>query len=455
MPQSRAMEPGGTTPEPRGTASFWDKIDYSLVVSPAPAEPTQQDLDAAQKQKKAWRRSRPFLDALGTLFWAYVILQVFFIDVDKDLLGSYADYRFFLFAFLLAVLFLVVRKTWAVVFIVLYILFFPLVVVLWKVPKLLYMTHSPIAFMAAANVLASVFSDLKRSVIVGALIAFAGLAIAVSDTRWVLGVASVALAVLLVRALYRTFKDTAVPNRFLQMQQGIIRRALDAKFVRGLLEPAQDLRRADIEKFNQGQQTTVIQSLGNAVISHRLLNFWAYQLDRYRRSAASVLLNAGAYLWLLVRSVVALAFLNLALYHADPHAFSYSEAPDFLTFVRYVIAGLYGGEIKALSPASALASALSVATFVVGVLVVGSAVVTSFLSYKASRDDTEIRLIIKQIKDESDRLDARVRENYDVSVPEAIQRLEDLKYGLMGVITALSTRIPRDFEDERGAGAQS
>jgi hypothetical protein len=449
------MGPNDQDPTAASKVSIWDKIDYSLVVTPAAVEPSPRDLNAAQKQKTTWRVLRSFLDVYGTVFWVYVVLQVFFVDVDEVVFGRYADYRVFVFAAVLFILAVVVRSTWRIVGVILYVLCFPLVVVFWKIPKRLYRTRSPIAFLAAANVVTSMFTDFKWSVVTGTVVAFSCLAIAVSHMQWVLGLASAALVVLLVQALYRTIKATVVPNRFLRMQQRTIQKALEASVVRGLLEPGEELRSAAIEKFNQGQQAALIQNLGNAVISHRLLNFWAYQLDRYRRSAASVLLNAGAYLWLLVRSVAALSFLNLALYHADVHAFLYEEAPDFLTFVRYVIAGLYGGEIRAMSPLSVPANALSIATFVVGVLVAGSAVITSFLSYKASRDDTEIRSIIEQIKEESDRLDERVRENYEVSVPEAIDRLKDLKYGLMGVITALSTRIPRDFEHpdvSRGPG---
>ena len=68
---------------------------------------------------------------------------------------------------------------------------------------------------------------------------------------------------------------------------------------------------------------------------------------------------------------------------------------------------------------------------------------SSVFSFRASRDESEIKDIIGQIKSEGDRLDAHVREEYEVSVPEAIERLAELEFGLMGLITAISTRIPR------------
>jgi hypothetical protein len=430
--------------------SLWDKIDYSLVVVPVVAEPTADAMKQAEEQKRAWRRLRPALDALGTLFWVYVILKVFVFNVDSAVLGGLARYRFFIFVAVAMWLVLTIRKTWPIVASLTYILCFPLVVICWKVPKLLYKTKSPVAFMAAANAVTSVFADLRRSVVVGGVVAFSALIVLTSHNRDLLAVAAIAVGIVLVMALYRTIRVSVVPNRFLQVQQTAIRRAFDAKFMKTLLAPTVEFRDVEVAKFSQGQQTAFVQDLGNAVLSHRLLNFWAYQLERYRRSPASVLLNGVAYLWLLCRAIVGLTLMNVALYHADAHAYTYESGPTFLEFVRYVIAGLYGSEIKAVQPKSQLANGLSIATFAGGVVVLGSAILSSFLSFRASKDDSEIKSVIGDIRREGEGLDRQVRENFDVTVPEAMQRLDELKFGLMGVITAVSTRIPKEFEESGG-----
>ena len=409
---------------------LWDKVDYSLVVVPVVEEPTADAVEKAEEQKRAWRRLRPVLDALGAIFWVYVILQVFFFDVDTAVLGGLAKYRFFIFVALAVWLVLTVRKTWTIIGTFVYILCFPLVVICWKVPKRLYKTRSPVAFMAAANAVTSVFADLRRSVVVGGVVAFSALAVFTSHNSEILAAATVALAMVLGMALYRTIRVSVLPNRFLEVQQTAIRRTLDTKFMRTLVAPSVEFRDVAVEKFTQQQQALLVQDLGNAVLSHRLLNFWAYQLDRYRRSPASVLLNGLAYLWLLFRAVVGLTLMNFALYHADSHAYAYKSAPTFLEFVRYVISGLYGTEIQAVQPKSQVAEALSVATFAVGVVVLGSAILSSVLNFRASRDDSEIKSVIGEIRREGDVLDRQVRENFDVSVSEAMTRLEELNLDL-------------------------
>ena len=100
-----------------------------------------------------------------------------------------------------------IRKTWPIVAAFAYILGFPLVVFCWKVPKWLYKSGSPVAFLAAVNAVTSLLGDIKHSVVATTVAAFAALAIAASHSRAILWVAGFAVVVLLLQALYRTIKN--------------------------------------------------------------------------------------------------------------------------------------------------------------------------------------------------------------------------------------------------------
>jgi hypothetical protein len=254
------------------------------------------------------------------------------------------------------------------------------------------------------------------------------------------------VAVLVGQAIWRTIRLSVAPSRFLRFQQDAIRRIVASPLTQALMAPAAELKSPEIQKFDGDQQTTFLQSLANAVIAHRALNFWAYQLETYRRGPATLFFNAGSYFWLLLRTIVGLAFVNYALYRAAPSAFAFDDSPSFLVFVRYVIAGLYGSEIDALHADSNLADVVSIATFVVGLLVLGSLVLSSGLGFRAARDQSEMQETIAEIKRQGDHLDERVRTEYEVSVEKAVVRLEQFKYGLIGVIDFLSVHIPRGPE---------
>lgn len=214
-----------------------------------------------------------------------------------------------------------------------------------------------------------------------------------------------------------------------------------------MLEPSDELRRADVDRFTREQQTQFTIALGLTVMFHRGLYYWTYQLEKYRRSSASLLLTAISYLWLVVRVVLGFVLLNIALYHGEHHAFHYSQAPTLVTFIRYVIASLYGSEISALQAHFTLAEALAVITFAVGGPVVISLVLSLALTFRAARDESEIRDTLDTLKREGAKLRDQLQEEYDVSVSEAVARLEQLKYALVGVLRFLAANVPDGFDE--------
>lgn len=430
--------------------SIWTKVNFDLVnqEATAPAAPVVAPDGSYERARHLWRPRRPLLDVVGAVFWLYAILKVFVTDLDSEVLGSLASYRFFFFLALAAILAIILQKRWAIVAGFMYVLAFPVVLLCWKLPKLLGKARSPVAFMAAANALTLVVGSIKRTIVAFALTAFSALAIFASHWRPLLILAGGLLLLLMLRTTYRTIRLSLQPSTFLRMQQKAIRSVVTSNVVKGMTTPTDDLQREDIERFNEQQQQAFIQNLANGVIAHRTLNYWAYQLERYRRSPASLIFNVLAFLWLVVRLVVGLALLNVALYHADVHAFEVHGSHSFFVFIRYVISGLQGGEIAAIHAKSEFANGLGILTFGAGVLLLGSLLVSSALAFRAARDESEIGETVAEIKREGDQLDAQLRENYDVSVNEAIVRLRQLRYGLLGVITFLSSRIPDGFVDE-------
>lgn len=424
--------------------SIWDKVDPNLVGAATTSGASRHESDGktAAEWKRFWKRRRPVLDLAGSLLWIYGLLKIFVVDVDHRLLGELADYRFFAFLAIAAALALMLKRTWPIIGGLLYVAAFPVVVAAWKLPRRLFRTKSPMAFLAIGNGIASAFGDARHTIVAFALASFSALAIALSSSDAVLAIAGVLLLVVLLQAVGRTIKFSVMPSRFMRMQQRAIRTIVESPLSRALMAPDAKLRRAEVVKFDQEQQASFLQNLGNAVLAHRAINFWAYQLEAYRRGPASIFFNGLAYLWLLVRVVVGLAFLNFAVYRADPTSYSFTERPDFIVFLRYTISGLYSSEIDALHPEGLLANILSVAGSIFGVIVVGSLVLSSAFAFRMTRDQSEIQETISEIRRQGEALDERTRQEYEVSIDEAIDRLEQLKYGLMGLIDFFSRRLP-------------
>jgi hypothetical protein len=72
---------------------------------------------------------------------------------------------------------------------------------------------------------------------------------------------------------------------------------------------------------------------------------------------------------------------------------------------------------------------------------------SSALSFRAARDESEIRETIREIKAQREGFEELLRDEYEVSIEEAERRLTQLRFGLMGVITFLSSRIPNEAQE--------
>lgn len=429
------------------SVGIWSKVDFTPAAVPsAPAD--EAGASEAAEWRKYWRWRRPALDLIAIAFWAYAIAKVFVSDIDESLLGDAADYRFFAFLLLAVIYVAAFRRRWTAVAGFAYLLMFPAVIIGWKLPKRLVRSGSSVLFLSIANAATTLVNGFRRFIVLLALSSFSVLAIIAARDTVVLGVAVAVVLSLAVNGIYRTVLMSVKPARFLRLQQAAIKRATQSGFVSQLTLPTEDLLDQSVVRFTSDQQVNFLQRVSQGVIAHRVLYFWAYQLERYRTSPASIFFNALSYGWLIVRVVLLLGVASAGLFHADATAFAFSEPPSFLVFLRYVIAGLYGGEIDALKPSSDPANALSIFTFATGLVVGGSLLLSSALSFRAARDESEMQDTIDEIRREGDELEQRIRDSYDVSVTEATERLEQLRYGMVGVITYFSARIPSDFENQ-------
>jgi hypothetical protein len=430
-------------------SDIWDKVNYDLVKDDgggALEAPTFKRTDRLDR----WEKVRPLVDLFASLFWLYAFLQVFVFDLDRSLLGiispqaeDLANYRLLFFAALLAGAAIVGRRLKPHL-IVLYVLGFPLVVVLWKTPKTLIKTRSWLTFFAVANIVVDAVGSFRYVAVAMAIWLFAATFILATTWNGLLVAGMVALGLLLTIAFWRTIRFSLVPARFLSFQASTIERVIGSKRMEGIVALSEELQSEDVEIFDAEQQQTFTTSLANAVLTHRILGFWAYELDQYRRSTFALLLNFGGYLGLFLQTLIGLSLINYALYKVDPSAFAYGSPPSLIDFVRYVLASFDGSEIAAVQSSSDLAGAISILSTLIGIVFLLGLGLTLFVSIRQGRQDEAAKETIDRIHRQGDALEKKLRGEYGVSVEEATERLEELRYALNGLITYLSQRtVPR------------
>lgn len=435
--------------------SIWDKIDL-----PAPEVEEDggetQDEEAEKPPNKLvatfsdpkWKWKRRALDFVGAVGWTYAFLKVFIFDIERDLIGELApsaewlaDLRFFIVFGLMALAVIILRPR-SLVVAGIYIVFFPLVVLLWKLPRFLINSKSWVAAFAAVNMVTALFSNLRYILVSSALALFAALAIVESTQTWLLTVSAFALGALLLISLGRTVLFSFKTSRFMTAQERGIAELLDSKPLTELIALDDDLRSTDIEKFDSAQEARFLMSVASSVAVNRALYFWGYQLDQYRKSPATILYNSLAYVWALTQSVIALTLINLAIYKNDHAAFTFDDPPGLLVFARYSFSSLIGNEINALQAHSDWANGVSLASMFIGIALLGGLILTLALSFRRERQNAAIHDTLGRIDVIGRELEVRHRESFELTIQATLAKLDELQYALRGVGTYFASRIP-------------
>lgn len=434
---------------PESLPTIWDKIDLSQFASAADADETTE---AGESEDKATRRRKRYfrlLDGLATIFWLYLIVKVFLGDLDlyffRKVLPSAAwvvDYRFLILVFGLLVISLIFRKWFGLA--VLYIAVFPLVVAVWKVPKLIYKRRDWNLAIGLIHVAVAGFYNHRYVLGFVGFGTLAAILVAAGDNPVVLVFSLVLSICLLLVGLYRGLRYAVVPSRFLRMQRNLIDRFVKSKFIEDHLTAA-DLKQADVQTFTKAQSDLLLQRVGYCVISHRLMYVWAYRIDEYRRSASVIVFSALSVVWLLALMVYCFTVANLSLYKLNHGQYSYTVTPSVVRFIYYSFASLYVNDISGLTAQGNGALILKIMAGLCGAILVLTLIVTLFLSYRQSKDDRVASQTIDDIRQRGKELEIRINSEFDVTLEEAIRRLQQFGFGLTSFIVLLTKQVPPDW----------
>ncbi|PZG00071.1 hypothetical protein C1I93_03855 [Micromonospora endophytica] len=389
---------------------------------------------------------------MGVAVWTYIVVKLFVFDVDRYLaaqLGATAlrivDFRLLVFLGFLALTLLLMRRKrtlW-----LLYVAFFPVVVLLFHFPWMLQRSGSWLPGIAVANIFYSLKQNFRRSFAIRVVELSAMVLILTTPSTAIMYAFAAAIAVALARTYLRTIRGALKPLRFLQGQVAWVGKFLKSPSVLGWASLPAELKRSRARRFNEAQLQKFTQSLGNALLAVKTANFYAYQLERYRRSSFPFVLSFASFGALYLYSIFALTFINLAIYKADASQFAAEAVPSFLTFVHYSLSGLFVNGIDSLSPHGTLALAMQILAGVLGPLLLMTLTLTAIVSFKQVREGEALEGALADIKESARNLNGWLTEEYEVPPGEALRRLQQMGAATAGLVALLASRIPGDFDD--------
>lgn len=385
---------------------------------------------------------------LGLIFWLYAVLHVLVFDVDKYIASilpveAYflVTYKVFVFMILVSIFALFARNF---TLLILYIIFFPIIIFFWRIPILIYSFKSWLVVIGLIEFIISLFDRfrLKILTISSTLIGF--LFVAKSNNHYVLSITITLLGLLLLNSIVQSIISSFKASAFFKSQANLVSKFRTSEFTMGLIFLDDKLKKNRKAKLSPEDSNSVLLKIQMALMLHRGIGYWAYQLEKYRTSKAGYLLNISTYLSLYFKVVLYTTFINYGLYKINPLYFSNPNS-SFIVVLNYSLNSLIFNETTQMLAVADIAIMIRIITGIVGTIILGILVINLLVTTRQSKEDDLLTLSIKSISKERKALEKQIQSEYAVSTTEALDKVTQLKGGLLSIIFALSSEIPEEY----------
>lgn len=272
-------------------------------------------------------------EAFALTSWSYITIKLLFFDFDYYLVNTYIpdlapilNNKIFIFLGIISLLMIVLRKNFLSFF--LYILAYPLVVIVWKIPKLFIKNWQlTIAFMPA---LYDIFLDFRKHFIAFALFTIATALIFESRTPYILYPSMVILILLLLLHIKASFLKAYRSNVFSKIAQKISElkdKLSDPIYLNGALTYNPNKNESDTQKE---------PSLTNLYIFHSLAIFIGEKIGVVAKSRKIELYLLCSWLATVISTWFTFSLVYFSIYKIYPNSFITQTTDYNLSFLSFL-----------------------------------------------------------------------------------------------------------------------
>jgi len=403
------------------------------------------EMKSAQKKLGNWVR---VVDVIAVLVWGYLLFKASF-DFDLALIALVApdlrwivDYRVLFVLAALAVLVLVFRQRkylWSIP----YIVAFPLVVLLWKLPRTLWRLGNWNLAFGVIHAFTSAVVTFRSTIILGAVTILSAVAVVAHWSTPSTIVAMLALIAAYLNGLGLTIMRIFRPAKFIRLQRDAI-----LKFS---TKPGSGKRRdaapkaSDVDSWTRQEATQFLTNTGISIMSAQAVYFWAYRLEQYRKSIVAYIVNPAIVFLLGIWTVAVVTVLTKGLYSIDSSQFVFSVPPSGFTFLHYSLNACFFGEVDALKPTGDWAFAFHSASSILMSGLTLSLIPTFISTWRSQRSDQEADDAIAALKTRAADMAKALDRDFGEDMDQLAARLLAFNWGLQGVLGWLTKQLPPDW----------
>ncbi len=286
-----------------------------------------------KKLRKKNTQVQFLVEAFAVFVWGYSLIKVFVFDLDLYLIQKFfpdarwiIDYKFLFILGAISVLWLF-KKSTSIAQNVFYILLYPVIFCVWKVPKTLIKRKSWIGAFALIGILLSFFRNLKFNTIIS-FIGLSSFCIILNTHNTVALYFSCTLLFCVLVFLYAKSLYVSVrPSLLFQIQSEVIDKFW--KNAKTIFVPPEEVKDLSIKNMNSSQLQTWSTNLQFAIIFNYTCYFLSTKLQDFQRSRVNILYYIINFLILVITTVVIFAAIFNGLYKIDSSQFSSSFSPNY------------------------------------------------------------------------------------------------------------------------------
>lgn len=383
--------------------------------------------------------------SLALLIWAYLIIKLFIFDIDVYLVQKFfpsyeqiLNYKFVVIIITLALLLIIFRKKflpW-----ILYIVFYPAIVILWKIPYLIFRQKSWSLAFAVLNAIISFFRSLKYSFIAFAFFIAGATAILFFSNTLLIWSALFIILTIIITTYARRFIFIFKPSDVFQFYIKIF------STIRNWGTKTDD---KGVSFFALGDTTTIVEmnetqlqsrssKLQMSVLYNRICLFVGKKLREYQNSRLNIVYYLVNLLSLILLTIISFALIYTGLFKINASYFTYSNDPSFFTFIYYSFNSFIFNSIDILTAAHPISQiAWMIQTFLVFTL--GVILVTLLFSVKNDRHSEELNKVIQDIETEGKEMEIFIKNEYKINtIADALAELQKVQAAFVKFIYKIS-----------------
>lgn len=392
------------------------------------------------KKVKTLKLADVCLNILASFIWGYGMIKLLFFDFDNFLIDRYfpnlswvITYKFFIFIILISIFIIITKKNF--ILSILYITFFPLLLLLNLTLKILS-TKNWLVIFSFINFIISFFKSFKKGFLGFSIILITTVLIIKNSGIYILVGSSLILFGYLLYLYWKKILSCFRTSGYFQIQFNMFKRVVS--FTKdNVIKPKENIKNKSIKEYTNDELNQWSMSLGVAILLNKVCLFLATKLKEFQKASINIVFFLASYIFLVVLSYHSFAMFNYALFKIDNLNYFTSGKTSLFYFYNLVV---FPSGLPDFYPVSIIAKIISmIEYFLIGIvlLMIIFFIVTTILN---RRQNKELLGVIKSMNLQADELEEYVQNEFKMSFVDALLKLQEIKNSLIGIINYFNSQ---------------